>query len=205
MHDARSFIKNGASCAAMAIVTITGTPGSGKSTLAKLLAKRLGYQHYSMGDLQRKLAEDKGISIHELNKRNLDVQGYTDAEVDAYQTRLGKEEDRFVIDSRLGYHFIPSSFKLFVDADPGVRAHRLLQRQAVAETPVSVEHAEELNRERVKNETLRYSKIYGTHPYDAAHYDLVLDSTTLSPEQLVTKVLDTFPDLAIGRQKKRSA
>ena len=48
------------------IISISGTPGSGKSTVGEILAKRLGFEHYSMGDFQRSLAQEKGITILEL-------------------------------------------------------------------------------------------------------------------------------------------
>ena len=37
------------------IITISGLPGSGKSTIGKMLAKKLGYKFYSMGDLRGKI------------------------------------------------------------------------------------------------------------------------------------------------------
>ncbi len=182
----------------MAIVTITGTPGSGKSTLAKLLARRLGYGHYSIGDLQRKLAVQHGMTLQELLDKNA-KQEFTDKQVDGYQTELGKSEDGFVIDSRLGFHFIPHSIKLFVDADELTRAKRLTQRESVAESANSVEHAKEMNRVRVANEKERYFAKYGVHPYDRKQYDLLLDSTHHLPDELVTQVLARFPELNAKR------
>lgn len=181
----------------MAIITITGTPGSGKSTLAKLLAKRLGYRHYSIGDLQRRLAVEHGMTLQELLDKNAKEE-FTDRQVDEYQTSLGSEQEDFVIDSRLGFHFIPRSIKLFIDADERTRAERLLKRESVAENAESVEHAEEMNRERVENEQERYTKKYGVHPYEMEHYDLILDSTMTAPDGLVEEVLTKFPELKVG-------
>lgn len=178
----------------MTIITITGTPGSGKSTIAQLLAKRLGYKHYSMGDLQRKLALKHGMSLAELQQKNLEGE-FTDKEVDEYQTKLGEEEDSFVIDSRLGFHFIPESIKLFVDANEELRAKRLLERESVAERAESLEHAISLNRERVENEKLRYQQKYGIHPYRKEAYDLILDTTGKQGEEMVEEILAAFPEL----------
>ncbi|PIN81309.1 cytidylate kinase, partial [Candidatus Woesearchaeota archaeon CG10_big_fil_rev_8_21_14_0_10_32_9] len=49
-------------------ITISGNLGSGKSTVAKMLAKDLGYSHYSTGDFMRKMAEERGITLLELGK-----------------------------------------------------------------------------------------------------------------------------------------
>ena len=179
----------------MAIITITGTPSSGKSTLAKLLAKKLRYRHYSMGDLQRMLAAERGVSINELVRRNIDDENSTDAYVDEHQTALGKKEDDFVLDGRISFHFLPHSIKLFVDADEKIRAERLLSRDAVTETAASVAHAEELNRERVEHDRTNFTRRYGVDPYARQNYDLVLDSTHASPEELARQVLRKFPQL----------
>ncbi len=179
----------------MPIITITGTPSSGKSTLAKLLAKRLGYKHYSMGDLQRKLAAERGVSINELVRTNIDDKHGTDAYVDDYQTALGKKEDDFVLDGRISFHFLPRSIKLFVDADEKVRAERLLNRDAVVENAKSLAHAEEMNRERAGHDRTNFTRRYGVDPYARQNYDLVLDSTRDSPEELARQVLERFPEL----------
>ncbi len=179
----------------MAIISITGTPGSGKSTLAKALAKALGYRHYSIGDLRRKAAAEAGLTLAEYNKRSETGEEDTDTAFDEYQQRLGKQEDGFVIDSRLGFHFIPQSIKLFVDADETVRAERLLKRESVAEAPESIEHAKRLNRERTESDRARYLHYYSLDPFEQRHYDLVLDSTEQTPEELVAQVLERFPEL----------
>jgi cytidylate kinase len=41
------------------IITIAGTVGSGKSTVGRIIAKRLGLKHYSIGDLMREMAEQR--------------------------------------------------------------------------------------------------------------------------------------------------
>lgn len=193
----------------MAIITITGSPGSGKSTLAKLLAKTLGYQHYSIGDMRRKLAEDRGITLAELNRRSESGEEDTDTPVDEYQRTLGETEDNFVVDGRTGTICIPHSIKLFVDADETVRAHRLLERKSVAENAQSLEEAKRMNRERMESDRKRYIKYYRTDIFRHERYDLVLDSTRTPPDGLVEQVLKKFKqELQTGKseddEKKRA-
>lgn len=180
----------------MTIITITGTPGSGKSTLAKLLAKRLGYKQYSIGDLRREYAASRGITLADLNALSDSGIEDTDTKFDEYQHELGSKAENFVIDSRLGFHFIPHSIKLYIDAEERTRARRFLLRDSVGEDPVSMEQAIRLNRERVASDKKRYMKYYGLEPYCHRNYDLVLDSTHDTPEQLVKKVLEKFPQLS---------
>ena len=47
------------------IITISGPPGSGKSTLSRLLSVKLGLQLVSMGEIFRKCAEDRCMSLTE--------------------------------------------------------------------------------------------------------------------------------------------
>ena len=51
------------------LITISGPAGSGKSTAAAALADRLDDDHVSGGDIFRELADEKGLTPLELNKR----------------------------------------------------------------------------------------------------------------------------------------
>ncbi len=108
------------------IITISGQAGSGKSTVARMLAKKLGFKHYSMGDLRRKMALKKGITLAELNKLG-EKEDFTDKDVDEHQKRLGEKEDNFVIDGRTSFHFIPHSVKVYLKAGIKERAKRVFQ------------------------------------------------------------------------------
>ncbi len=90
------------------IITISGLPGSGKSTVGKILAKKLGYEFMSLGDLRGKIAIDRGITIDELNHLG-EKEGWTDKEVDDYQREYGKTHDNLVVEGRLSFYFIPRS------------------------------------------------------------------------------------------------
>lgn len=175
------------------IITISGMPGSGKSTVAKLLATQLGYKHYSMGDLRGKMAMERSLTIdglNELGKR----EDWTDREPDEYQAKLGKTEDNFVIDSWLGFHFIPHSFKIFIDVDPRTGAERVFKNQRPDEPPMKTVKATQTMLTRRAAETdARFKTYYHVSYQDHSHYDLMLDSTHETPEQLVAKILAALP------------
>ncbi len=170
-------------------VIIAGSAGSGKSTVAKLLAKKLGYKHYSMGDFQREIAEEKGISLLELGKLE-ERDRSLDEEVDQRQIRLGREEDNFVIDSRLGFHFIPDSIKIFLDADFEERAKRILSDKIRKEHNVDLENTKEHMKVRKASEKKRYKEYYDIDPYDKSNYDLIVDATSITPEEVVEKIIE---------------
>lgn len=172
----------------MTIISISGTAGSGKSTVGKLLAKKLGYNHYSMGDMQKEIAEEKGISLLELGKLE-EKDRSIDEEVDQRQIDFGRKEDNFVIDSRLGFHFISNSIKIFLDAEIEERAKRILGDTIRKEHNVNLETTKEKMKKRVESEKKRYKEYYDLDPYDKNQYDMVIDTTDISPEDTVEKIL----------------
>jgi cytidylate kinase len=171
------------------IITIGGTAGSGKSTAARLLAKKLGYKHYSMGDLQREIAEENGVSLLELGKLE-EKDRSIDEEVDQRQIELGRTEDNFVMDARLGFHFIPGSVKIFLDADFEERAKRILADTIRKEHNITLKSTKRGMEIRKASEKKRYKEYYNLDPYDKKHYDLIVDTTSITPEEAVGKILE---------------
>lgn len=170
-------------------ITISGTPASGKSTVAKRVAEILRLKHFSMGDFQREIAREKGITIQELGE--LEKQDKSiDKMVDEKQVKIGKENNNLVIDSRLGAYFIPDSFKIFVDADPNVRAKRRFLQKREEESFESLELAkkEMLKREEINRK--RFVDFYGFDFLDMNNYDLIIDSTALTIEDAAKKIVD---------------
>ncbi|MEM4246915.1 MAG: nucleoside monophosphate kinase, partial [Candidatus Woesearchaeota archaeon] len=125
------------------IITISGTPGSGKSTIAKMLAARLGYKHYSAGDFMRQMAVERGIALDELTRIALKDRSIDD-EIDRRTVMLGKKEDNFVIDSRLGWKFIPNAVKILLTIRQEVAARRVFaQRRPDEKENISLERTKE--------------------------------------------------------------
>jgi cytidylate kinase len=171
------------------IITIGGTTGSGKSTVAKKLAHILGYVHYSNGDFMREMAEERKISLLELSKI-AEKDRSIDEELDQRQIDLGMEEDNFVIDSRLGFHFIPNSIKIFLDADFEERARRVFGDTIRKEQSVTLEHTKADMKRREESEKKRYMQYYGLNPYDLKKFELVIDDTKLTPDAVVRKIIE---------------
>ena len=190
------------------IITIGGKPGSGKSTLAKLLAKKLGYAYYYMGGMRRKMAEERGITLHQLNTLG-EREEWTDKEVDEYQRTLGQREDNFVIDGRTSYHFIPHALKIFIDVNPRVGAERVLhdvqkkdeQRTDEDKGLTTVDAVMKSHDARVASDRVRYNKYYGIDVYDTSHYDFVLDTSAYDVETSFKK-LHAFVLKTLKKTKK---
>ncbi|MEM4336527.1 MAG: nucleoside monophosphate kinase [Candidatus Woesearchaeota archaeon] len=179
------------------IITITGPPGSGKSTVAKILAKKLKFKHYSAGDFRRAIAKKRKISLEELNKED-EKTGETDILVDEWQKKLGEKEDNFVIDGRLPAYFIPHSIKIFLKVNPKVAAQRVFQQRkgSAVEEYKNIDEALKKLKEREMSDKKRYKMLYGID-YNKLNYDLVVDTTKSTPEEISTKVLNFLKKLKI--------
>jgi len=172
------------------IISISGLPGSGKTTVGKLLAKRLGFRFYSIGDLRGRMAMERGLTIDQLNELGM-KEKWTDEEADEYQKELGEKEDNFVIESRLGFYFIPKSVKIFLEVDQTKAAERIFRAQRPDEKrKTTIEEVIDSIRKRMKSDETRYQKYYKVDFLDKSHYDIVIDTTGLTPEQVAERIIE---------------
>ncbi|HEU4318811.1 MAG TPA: cytidylate kinase family protein [Acidimicrobiia bacterium] len=176
------------------IISISGRPGSGKSAVAIRVAEALGKRHVSAGDFMRELASERGMTILEFS-RTAEDRASIDHEIDARTRRLSEESDDFVIDARLGWHFIPHSFKVFLEVSPEVAARRIYGAQRGSETEnITLEETLRAIEERTRSERTRYQKYYGLDYADHDHYDLVVDTSERSIGEVVETIMDGLPD-----------
>lgn len=175
------------------IITISGDPGSGKSTVGKAIAKELGLKHYSAGDFMREMAESRGIPLLGLG-RLAEKDPSIDKEIDERTKHLALK-DNFVIDSRLAFHFIPKAIKIFLKVDPKVAAQRtwkdiVAQKRHAEKQLHSEKEVYDAIVKRQQSEIARYKKYYGIDFLSDKNYDFVLDTTNLTQEQSIQKVLE---------------
>jgi len=171
------------------IIAISGKPGSGKSTVAKELAKKLGVKHYSTGDFMRKLAAKKGMSLIELSKLAEKDFSIDDA-IDSWLRGLARQENDFVIDSRLAFHFIPDAVKIYLDVDLDIAAKRIFSGpMRETEKAESIEALKEELKRRMESERKRYMKYYNVDIDDKSNYDLVIDTSNISAEEVIEKII----------------
>lgn len=171
------------------IITISGALGSGKSTVAKLVAQKLNLKHYSTGDFMREIAIKRGLTLLELGKL-AEKDSSVDKELDERQIRLGKEEDNFIIDARLGWHFIPNSIKVFLNVADEEAARRVFaERRADEKYNTTLDVTLNNIKRRKESETNRYRQYYGVNYFDLKNYDLVVDTTKLTAEKVADKLI----------------
>lgn len=177
------------------IITLGGLPGAGKSTIKTLLAQKLNLTAYSMGDMRGEMAKAKGLTIDQLNDLGL-TDASTDRTIDEFQKNLGDTQTKFIIDGAMSWFFIPQSKKIFLDVDPAVAAARIFadrhNNPNRTDEPeyTSVENTQTTLAARAQHNDLRYQKWYGASYLNRANYDLVIDTTHLSTEEVLQKILD---------------
>jgi len=184
------------------IITISGKSGSGKSTVARIVAKKLGLKHYSIGDLWRKMAAERNMTILQFNKLS-EKDPNVDLETDKRQQELGKKEDNFVIDGRMSFHFIPNSVKIFLDVDDGVGADRIFQqKRGDVENYPDIEETMERLWRREQSELKRYRKLYKTDYTNTKNFDAVIDTTKIPADKVADRVLQAVNMIKEAKRKQ---
>ncbi len=172
------------------IITFSGTHGAGKTTTAKALAKRLGYTYYSVGDVMRQIATERGITIKELADQ-LQNEPELDKEIDS-RTKLLATQDNLVVDARMGWFFLPKSLKVFITAPLNKRAARSFADPRKSDGFVDVNQAAEQLEGRQEQLTKNLSSLYGVNPYDPKNFDLIVDTSEKSVDEVVETIVSAL-------------
>jgi len=179
------------------IITISGKPGSGKSSTADRVAELLGYTRHSSGDMVRRVLAREGMSLEEYNERAVDEHDLDD-KVDEELRSLRSSKD-IIIDSRLGFYWIPESFKVYLDLDLEVATARIFKdavnnkkRSQAGEGITSLPDVARQVSERMASEQNRFKTLYGIDPYNTRHFDLVIDTSRHDPQTVAVTVFDFY-------------
>ena len=168
------------------LVTISGLPGSGTSTIAREVAAALDLPRLDGGTVFRSMAAERGMTLAEFGAL-AEQEPSVDLELDRRLAVAARAGD-VVLESRLAGWIARNEgvagLRVWVTCDERERARRVGAREGVA-----LDDALVANREREASEALRYVTYYDIDLSDLAPYDLVLDSTSVPPDQLVSEIL----------------
>ena len=181
------------------IITITGKPCSGKGTVSKLLCEKYNFEYICTGDMFREFAKEFGYnSVLEFQQNYKDIKEI-DNLVDKKTEDIGKTriKENIVIDSRLAWHFVPNSFKVFIDIDWTTAGERLLSANRQNEKAASIEQAAKDLETRWNVENERYTNIYNTNNLNLSNYDFVISSSNLTPEEIVDKIYKKYTEFML--------
>ena len=175
------------------LITIWWKAGSGKGTVSKLLAKELGYEIISVWDMKRKLAAEMWINIIEFNKMwdNPENAKEFDLKYEEYQQSL-KLSDNIILDSRLWFYAQPKAFKILLDVDEEIAWERIFKAKRETDKNTTKKHAIDEVKERNSNDEARYQKLYNVDLWDPNNYNLVIDTSERTPEEVLQIILEEF-------------
>lgn len=168
--------------------------GSGKSHVAGKLASVLGYKEFNVGQLFRKMAEKEGLTIDEFYSR-LKNNPAVERAVDEEQKKFLRENDNVVVQGRIAWYFAKESpfavFNVFLSVNPETMAMRTSIRPEYNDRTLG--EIINLAAAREEEERERYKNLYCIENHlDPLHYHFVVDTTDMSPDEVVTSVLNKF-------------
>jgi predicted cytidylate kinase len=163
-------------------ILLSGLSGTGSTTAAKRIAADLGLKYVYGGQMFRDLAVEREISLEELAE-SLERDQETEREIDRRLIEAGKADNVLIESRTVGWLFpwdIPA-LRIWLTCDLEERLRRVQDRE---HHPRSAENL--LRRESSDNR--RYRALYGIEPVDFSPFDLVLDTTNLSVDEVVERI-----------------
>jgi cytidylate kinase len=177
------------------LVTISGLPGSGTSTVASRVAAALDVPRLDGGTVWRSMAAERGLSIPEFSALS-EADPAIDVELDRRLAEAARAGG-VVLESRLAGWIATNEgvasggggggdgvARVWIACDDVERARRVAEREGL-----DLRAALAANADREASEAKRYRDYYAIDLADLSPYDLVLDSTTTGPDDLVAAIL----------------
>ncbi len=167
-------------------ITISGPVASGTTTAAKNLSQKLNLEYHSAGDFFRDYMLKHNIPLP--NKE--EIPDEIDKKVDKELTNLLESEKNVVVDGLYYGYFcrdMPHVLKVLITADQDERIKRATTRTHThKETPEDVI-------KRDKAHDAKFRKLYANEDFlDPKFFNLVIDSTQTSQEEVLNQIVDKF-------------
>lgn len=175
------------------IISLAGDLAAGKGETSKILIQELNYGIYRNGEYVRKLAKEMNLDITSFNTYLAD-HPEIDQQIEKSAMEYAKDHDEFIIDARLGWYAVPESFKVYLKVDLDVAAERAFndEKRKEVENFSTVEEQKQDIIRRYKLENERYWKLYHVHKEDMSNYDLVIDTTDKTPNEVAKIIIDEY-------------
>jgi len=167
--------------------TISGQICTGKTTLFWSLQKILGWPMFSASQFFRDRARTQNVSLQKAEEQNSNIT----KEIDFEMQSLLKKKHNILLEGWMAGIMaddIPGVLKVLLVCDEEKRIERFMQREQI-----SREEAINKIREREGSWEKKLEKIYNRNDFwDPKHYDLVIDTTNKSPQEILDAVLQAL-------------
>ena len=169
-------------------LAISGDIGSGKSTLCKILSEELGFPIVSIGKLNREKAESLNMSISDFSNYMLS-HPEIEEEFDNAQKAYENSDENVIIDSRLGFHFVPSAISIYLKVSTYDAALRIFKEKREKEKYETKADCMIAIDSRAKSERQRYWNKYRVDIQDELNYDFIISTADKTPEEIAQKII----------------
>ena len=167
------------------IICISGDAASGKTTAARQVLARLpGWRIVSTGGRFREYC-----ALHNIDPQEISHLGDSfHRAADEHMFQALATESNLIAEARLvGYlaRELPDALRVFCDCPLEVRAARSIER----EPGFSLEKALARIADRDQADTQNFRQLYGIDYHNRAYYDLIVDTSVLTPEEVADAIL----------------
>lgn len=165
-------------------ITISGKICTGKSSLFRTLVEKLHWPTFASGAYFRQYAKEHQLVLNDAAEQNKNVT----MEVDMMVKRKLSEEGNLLLDAWLGGILaddLPGVLKVLLVCDDQERFKRFAKRENVS--------PEEAKKEVLQRDRSWFEKVRVIHErddfFDPKNYNLVIDTTNLTMEQITDRVM----------------
>ena len=172
-------------------ISLAGDIGSGKSTIGQILSEKYNLEKVSIGCILRDMAKDYNMDVVEFNsymETHPEIDNILDNKLKEYELKSG----RYLFDSRMAWHFVPSSFSVYVKVSVEEAARRIISAGRTTEAYDNLEKAIEGIKSRHESEVLMYKTLYQVDVTNLNNYNLVVDTDGKTPEEIAKIISSEF-------------
>ncbi len=174
-------------------ISLAGEIGSGKSTVGHILSEKYNLEKVSIGYILRDMANNYGMNVNEFNaymESHPEIDNILDTKLMSYENVSGK----FLFDSRMAWHFVPSSFSVYIKVSVKTAAERIMKAGRSSEEYKNLDEAIKNIQARQISERSRYNTLYKVDVTNLDNYDLVVDGENKSPEEIASEICTAFEE-----------
>lgn len=161
--------------------------------MAKILSRTLEFEYLSTGQMHRKIAEEYGVDALALNKIASKDESIDDR-IDGYLRSLNESDKDLIIDSRMAWHFVKDTFKIYLEVHSEVGADRVLGDKGRISEPTyqGRESALAILKARKSSENERFFEKYKVRCDDLSNYDITINTSDSSVESVSKLISQLF-------------